>query len=174
MSKYITATMPAVVAAAAAALVLSGAAGAGSAPAPSPAAAWHAAMQCIRGHGYPSLRDPQVDSSGQENFGTQGLAVKRAFGDKAVIAACKTYLDKVPSSGRKAPPTPAELHQLVLFAQCIRRHGTPDWPDPNRDGAFPLPPRIVNQGKPGYLRMSAACKSLWNKGIAIQGPVRAP
>jgi hypothetical protein len=177
MSKYLTATMPAVVAAAAAAaLVLCAAAGAGSAlaPSPSPAASWHAAMQCVRSHGYPSLRDPQIDSGGQENFGTQGLAVKQALGDRRIAAACKTYLEKIPRPGRKVPPTPAEVHQLVLFAQCIRRHGTPDWPDPNRDGAFPLPSRILNQGKPGFLRMSAKCKSVWNKGIAIEGPPSGP
>jgi hypothetical protein len=141
-------------------------AGAGTGASAAAAAAWHAAMQCIRSHGYPSLRDPQIDSSGGENFGAQVVAVKRAFGDRRILA-CKTYLKKIPNGSGPGPPTPAELHQLVLFAQCIRRHGTPDWPDPSPNGAFLLPLRILNQGKPGFLRMSAQCRSLWNGKISI-------
>jgi hypothetical protein len=157
-----------VVVATAAALTLCTAAEAGSNP--PTAAAWHAVMQCVRSHGYPSLRDPRVNADGKEDFGTQGIAMKRVLGDKRITTACKTYLDKLPPRSGKRPPTPAELHQLVLFAQCIRRHGTPDWPDPAPNGAFRLPPRILNQGKPGFLRMSAACRSVWNNGITIEGP----
>jgi hypothetical protein len=144
-------------------------AGTGTRAGGSAAAAWHVAMQCVRSHGYPSLRDPQIDSTGREDFGAQNGAVKRAFGDRR-LAACRPYLDKIPNFGRKPPPTPAELHQLVLFAQCIRRHGTPDWPDPNARGAFPLPPRLLNQSKDGIVRLLAGCESLWNGKIAIQGP----
>lgn len=42
------------------------------------------------------------------------------------------------SSGpRPSPPTAAQLAQLTRFAQCIRQHGVPDFPDPDpQNGHF--------------------------------------
>jgi hypothetical protein len=166
MSKHPKTTMKIVAATAAGACALAS----GAAAARSPAALWHQAMQCVRSHGYPSLRDPRLDAIGNADFGSQGPALKRALGQRSVQTACGKYFRQIPTFGQHAAVPPAELHQLVLFAQCIRRHGTPDWPDPRPDGSFPLPRRIVSQGKARIIPMIRPCQSLWNKRISFSAP----
>ena len=33
----------------------------------------------------------------------------------------------------------------MQLAQCIRRRGVADWPDPNPQGEFPLPPALMQK-----------------------------
>lgn len=130
----------------------------------SPGAVWAQWVQCAHHHGYPTLRDPRLNADGSPNFGSQGNIAKRAI---AGLTACKSILRKLPPSSLNPAPTPAQLHKLVQFSQCMRHHGLPDWPDPNADGTFPLPPRIIQLGKLGIARQLQACAKYYSGGISV-------
>jgi hypothetical protein len=57
-----------------------------------------------------------------------------------------------------SPPVPqAQFQQLVRLAECLRQHGVPNWPDPDPDGAFGLPPSL-QQKTHAWARASQACQ----------------
>ena len=123
-------------------------------------AVWLDYAHCVRSHGFPNFPDPQVDSQGQASFGnsTQTKTIGRQ-----VQGACESILNRLPASvrGNTSPVTPARLHQEVLFAGCMRRHGLPDWPDPRSDGTFQLAGTpYANMGKTGpVLTAIQACRA---------------
>jgi hypothetical protein len=99
-------------------------------------AVWLDYARCVRSHGFPDFPDPQVDSQGRASFGdpTQAKTISQQ-----VQASCGPILSRLPAAAQgNAAITPAQLHQEVLFAGCMRRHGLPNWPDPRSDGTFPL------------------------------------
>jgi hypothetical protein len=80
------------------------------------------------------------------------------------LNACRSYLDQIPrSKSRPAqssprPLTTTEVAKARQWAKCIRQHGLPDWPDPNPDGTFELPPRLAQAGKAGFRSQFQACE----------------
>jgi hypothetical protein len=125
----------------------------------------HDLAQCLRSHGYPQITDPVVTSNGDLDFGTHGAQIKAAM--RALGRACRPQATALKGPDRQ-PPTPAELHQLVLFAQCVRQHGVPDWPDPRPDGTFPLNQRLQHLDKRRFVTQVAACNHLTpDKRIAV-------
>jgi hypothetical protein len=52
---------------------------------------------------------------------------------------------------------PAYQQALVAYAQCMRAHGEPDFPDPTSQGAFP---HIPAPSSPRYQTANAACQHL--------------
>jgi len=123
------------------------------------AALWHDVAECLRTHGHPEIQDPSIHANGDPDFGTQGATVKRAIAATAT-AACRPQIAELPSAEHSRLPTTAELHQLVLFARCVREHGLSDWPDPGADGMFPLGQRVLSLGKTGIARYTRACAQL--------------
>lgn len=90
--------------------------------------------QCARQHGRPDFPDPAIQDG--------ALAFPGASKEDqlAVQDACVSILRRLPASMRQQnrPPTADELAKLRQFAQCMRQHGVPDWPDPKSDGTFPI------------------------------------
>jgi hypothetical protein len=109
-----------------------------------------AVVHCYRTHGDPGFPDPVYDpSDGRWHF-----AVSPASAPLSTQQACRRLLPSVNPS----PPVPqAQFQRLVRLAQCIRQHGVPDWPDPNPDGAFLLPPSL-QQKTPSSARALGACR----------------
>jgi hypothetical protein len=129
--------------------------------------------QCIRNHGVPDFPDLVIVS------GTLGLpddpsseAAKVAQQhNQAATDACQPILDALPAAARKNPtPSAEELQNLLKYAQCLRQHGIPEWPDPNQDGTFPLSQALKSEGKSS--RMQTANQScgqyLSGKGVAVK------
>jgi hypothetical protein len=82
-------------------------------------------------------------------FPTRHLIV--LFGALIMLAACSS-----PPSNDTAPATGQE--QAVKYAQCIRAHGVPDFPDPDAQGRL----RGVGherQGNPRYSAAFEACRA---------------
>ncbi len=83
--------------------------------------------QCMRSHGLPDFPDPNANGQG---FGNQEDANQEQsnphFG--TAYSACRHLLPSAPSSHGKVIPSNS---QLVQFAQCMRSHGVPNYPDPN-------------------------------------------
>ena len=110
--------------------------------------------RCVRSHGVPNFPDPQ---------GTAGIpkeAVVRALrevSDSRAKAATNACANLNPNN---APVSPAQQRQQLTddlkFAQCMRSHGLPNFPDPtssdgrvefvisvSRDGFDPHSPQIL-------------------------------
>lgn len=121
------------------------------------AAVWRELVACARANGMPNLPDPQIDSNGRADF-PNGTPEPPA----SVRRACQSIYDRLPASARgdEGRP-PADMQALLRYARCMREHGVADFPDPEADGRFPLPPSIQRQGKtPRLLRAMQACRQL--------------
>ena len=85
--------------------------------------------QCMRANGVPSYPDPKEGANGGFDLsvpdGTDQAKVD------AATAKCKSYL---PNGGEVKKPDAQGLEQLRKFAQCMRNHGVPKFPDPSADG----------------------------------------
>jgi hypothetical protein len=125
----------------------------------------HRYAECLRQHGHPQIADPTLASDGRLSFGAQDDAVSaasRALRGNTCLSELMALKDAPPK-----PPTAAELRQLVRFSQCVRKHGMPDWPDPNPDGTFPLSQRLRDLGKGAIFAALEPCRRL-NPGGGIQ------
>jgi hypothetical protein len=113
---------------------------------------------CLRGHGHPQIADPMIRSDGRLTFGAQDDAVDAA--SRALRGTtCRRELLALKDAPPK-PPTTEELRRAVRFSECIRKHGVPDWPDPNPDGTYPLDARLRGAGKGGIVAGLEACRRL--------------
>jgi hypothetical protein len=145
----------------------------GSRPAVSAAQGWHDLAECFRSHGH-AIADPTVNANGTSSWssstGPPPTALReaiRAVGDET----CRAEFRALPAQAINPPPTPAEIHGLVLFARCMRERGIADWPDPRPRGAFPLNARLLALGKRGFLDQMLSCKQhLPGDGINIEDP----
>ena len=54
--------------------------------------------------------------------------------------ACQSQINAAQSAAANAQPpaTPQEIAQATRFAQCMRQHGWPNFPDPDSHGGFEL------------------------------------
>lgn len=48
---------------------------------------------------------------------------------------------------------------MTKFAQCMRAHGVPDFPDPNPGGTPPFPASSIEKLDPGSPQLQAAFKA---------------
>jgi hypothetical protein len=115
--------------------------GSGGGPATAPAGSASpddvtmAIVTCYRAHGDPSFPDPVYDpGDGRWHF-----AVSPGSAPASTQRACQHLF---PSNNASPPVPQAQFQQLVRYAECLRQHGVPNWPDPDPDGSFPLPPSI--------------------------------
>jgi hypothetical protein len=113
-------------------------------------------IQCYRQHGDPAFPDPTYDpSDGRWHF-----AVSPNSAPASTRAACQRLMPNMTAS----PPVPqAQFQALVRLAECMRAHGVPNWPDPDPDGAFGLPPSLQTKTS-GYVRAIQACQRLVPSG----------
>jgi hypothetical protein len=120
--------------------------------------------QCARTHGRPNFTDPTIQD-GQLDFpGTSKDDVR------AVQESCGSILQGLPASMQRQHQAPSaqDMVNLRQFAQCLRQHGVPEWPDPKPDGTFPLVGTpLGTEGKSQrIITASQACKQYWDKGIS--------
>jgi hypothetical protein len=115
-----------------------------------------AIISCYRSHGDPGFPDPVYDpGDGRWHF-----AVSPNTAPASTRQACQHLFPSVSVS----PPVPqAQFQQLVRLAECIRQHGVPNWPDPDPDGAYGLPPALQKKTQ-AYARAAIACQRLMPSG----------
>lgn len=83
--------------------------------------------ECMRANGVADFPNPNAD--GQFPYG--GISVPKATWQKAVGACAGLE----PSGwSADAGRTPAQQVAALKFAQCVREHGVPDFPDPATGG----------------------------------------
>jgi hypothetical protein len=57
---------------------------------------------------------------------------------------------------------------MVLFSQCMRSHGLPDWPDPRADGTFPLNQRLMQTSKDSMRAQLTPCLHYLGAGKGLR------
>jgi hypothetical protein len=116
---------------------------------------YHQAAQCIRDHGDPGFPDPTIDAQGHPHVPD---SVQKPP-DQA-MQACQPILDQLPPDARPPTSNPTDVAAMQRFAQCMRAQGITDWPDPDDQGRFRLPPTLAGNIKwgPRWPQIQAA----WN------------
>lgn len=122
---------------------------------------------CMRTHGVPNMPDPNSQGNFITKGGPNGETVNGVSGidpnSTQYISANKTCQHLLPNGGQS---TPAEVQQAlaqgVKYAQCIRSHGEPSYPDPvSRDGAIQQSlGNGINPNSPQFQAAEKACRSL--------------
>jgi hypothetical protein len=122
--------------------------------------------QCMRSHGLTDFPDPTVGPNGQIGFEIQGNGNSdlnpRSPQFVAARSACQKYM---PGGGQLTPAEQAEANVKALeYAQCMRSHGEPDFPDPNGQGLIKInnATGILNPNSPQFEKAQTACQSLDN------------
>jgi hypothetical protein len=125
----------------------------------------------MRSHGVPNYPDPTISSSGgqvQMRI-SPGTANPNSPAFKSADSACHHLL---PGGGVPKGLTSAQAKvQEVKFADCMRAHGVPNFPDPSHDGAFDLPPGL-NPQAPQFSQAQQACKSVQPSSLSINQSAR--
>ena len=137
------------------AIVLLAAACGGGSPAAQTGTVQNRFSQCMRSNGVPNFPDP--DTSGtipKESLQQLGVSTSQF---QSAQNACRHLL---PNGG--SGPTAAQVQQMralsLHFSQCVRRHGVPNFPDPDSSGRIPDPATVgINQGSPKFEAANQAC-----------------
>ena len=147
MAPVIAAAVLALLAAACSASPSSTGAGSPSAVDSSSSPSAVAYSHCMRSHGVPNYPDPsngQLPKGGAQAFGVSSAVFS------AAQSACQNLLPDTGSFQEQASQCtlagdcpPAVVAQMMTtdrkFAQCMRSHGVPNWPDPIIDNLSGIP-----------------------------------
>ena len=124
--------------------------------------------ECMRANGVPNFPDPN---------GSGGFPVCGGFDPGSPVvrtaqAKCRHLMPPGPGSG--PPPSAQTLARFLKIARCMRRHGVPQFPDPQTsappggppagiselsdiEGVILLFPSSIDQQSPVFTRAAAAC-----------------
>jgi hypothetical protein len=130
----------------------------------------------MRSHGLSDFPDPTVGSNGLPSFrlnvsGNSDLNPQSPQYQTA-HKACEEDLPNF------APQTPAETAaaniKALKYAECMRYHGEPDFPDPTGQGVIKITNAtgILDPNSPQYEKAQTACQRLDN-GFSEEGSSRS-
>jgi hypothetical protein len=111
--------------------------------------------QCIRSHGVPNFPDPVQTPSGGYGYRTTGIDPNSAAFQGA-LQSCKGLPSPWNSTGQQL--SPAQQQAWLTWAQCIRVHGLPNFPDPTFSGSE-VHDSGVGSNSPQLQSAMDACKS---------------
>jgi hypothetical protein len=114
--------------------------------------------QCMRSHGVPSFPDPVNGRLVLGQGGSTGVNPSSpAF--QSASQSCKSLAPQGTASPAQSAQSSAKA---VKFAQCMRAHGVPNFPDPTSVGggnfSMNLPPG-VDPNSPQFQAAGQACRS---------------
>jgi hypothetical protein len=116
--------------------------------------------ECMRTNGVGDFPDPNASGA----FPSYGVSVSKAVWMKAV-AACKALQ---PPGTLSAKLSPKQLSAAIRFAQCVREHGVPDFPDPVNGQPLIDTTRIPSSNKPGGMTILNAATHTCGHFVAEQ------
>ena len=127
--------------------------------------------RCMRSHGVPAFPDPDSNgdfhlSNNQQGRGSNGSGSNSVSSQEmAANQTCHHLLAAGPRMN--AAQNQHALSQLVKYAQCMRAHGVPNFPDPHTTpGGIGVPSGIgfdlsgIDQNSAQYRSADQACQSL--------------
>lgn len=114
--------------------------------------------QCMRTHGVPNFPDPTSGPSGNVSFSLRGSVPRPQL--LAAQKVCQSLMGGgLITSAEKA----AANAKALKYAQCMRTHGVPNFPDPNGQGLIKITPATnVAIGSSLYDKAQRHCQSLFN------------
>jgi hypothetical protein len=141
----------------------------------SPEAAALAFAGCMRANGVPDFPDPSASGGFLFRKGAGVDPGSSAF--KAAQSKCRGFLPDIGGPGSGPAISAQALARWLKIAQCMRRHGVPDFPDPRTaapanpqaalgrgggvisdiEGAIFVFPGTVDQQSPAFTHAAAAC-----------------
>lgn len=86
------------------------------------------------------------------------------------VAGCGGFGDASSTSGSNANPN---LEKAVKFTQCMREHGVPKFPDPDKNGKFTIAAGGTGASAQQVERARQACKALEPPGFEPGSAERA-
>jgi hypothetical protein len=115
---------------------------------------------CMRSHGVPKFPDPTVQN------GAVGFDITAADGIdpsspqyQAALQACSSLR----GGGTSNSGSSGNLAKELKFAQCMRTHGVPGFPDPNKNGGF-SGTSTINPQSATFQTAQATCMQLAGLG----------
>ena len=126
--------------------------------------------KCMRADGVPNFPDPVPGSGFKFSIPSGSVSQGPAF--RSAQAKCQPLIGSFPAFGSTTHPTDRTLAKLVRIAQCMRRHGIAQFPDPRTnipadpsayreitdfDGAILLFPGTLDMQAPAYRQALTAC-----------------
>jgi hypothetical protein len=132
------------------------AAGSGASPSASSTYAKEVAYaQCMRSHGVPQYPDP--NSNGQTDLNGATINMQSA----AFQSATKACQSLAPNLGQSSNSQQQNVTNALKFAQCMRSHGVPQYPDPDSNGSFHISVSSgINPQSPTFEAAEQACQGL--------------
>jgi hypothetical protein len=114
---------------------------------------------CMRSHGVPDFPDPTVQNGSVGFSITAGDGVDQNSPQyQSARQACSSL-----RGGGTANSGSGNLAKELKFAQCMRSHGVPDFPDPNTNGGF-SGTSTVNPSSPAFQNAQSTCMQLSGLG----------
>jgi hypothetical protein len=114
---------------------------------------------CMRSHGVPDFPDPTVQNGSVGFSITAGDGVDQNSPQyQSARQACSSL-----RGGGTANSGSGNLAKELKFAQCMRSHGVPDFPDPNKNGGF-SGTSTVNPSSPAFQKAQSTCMQLSGLG----------
>jgi hypothetical protein len=105
----------------------------------------------MRDNGVPDFPDPGPDGRFREPGHEQQ-------NDPTFVAATEACRNLAPGGNHENTSDPAVVDQMRQYAQCVREHGVPDFPDPGPDGRI-RGPSHERQNDPKFVAANEACRS---------------
>lgn len=116
------------------------------------------AARCMRANGFPDYPDPIEDD---------GIwVIPEPAADLTPPPACLELFRAAKGRPPARQLTAEELTQRRKWADCIRKNGIPNLPDPDSNGNFQLPPELTPiTSQPGWDKAREACRSFEWPGV---------
>jgi hypothetical protein len=112
---------------------------------------------CIRTHGVPNFPDPVSGGGFAFPVSSPGLFSSPAF--KKAQQACRALMPHIPAGHMPQ----AAINSLVLYAQCMRKRGVANYPDPTikngREAVVPLSTYGIDTSSPAFIDAAKACNN---------------
>jgi hypothetical protein len=88
---------------------------------------------CMRGHGDPSQADPTIDADKEIQIIMRDVPAAVSAEAHDSTGPCSRYelAAEAALRGGQSPPRPPDMAAEVKYAECMRSHGVPNYPDPN-------------------------------------------
>jgi hypothetical protein len=123
--------------------------------------------RCMRSHGVSDFPDPTTLQGGGVGF-----QVNLNQNSPTYQAAAKACQSLMPGAVQRATVSAHQLAAELKWAQCIRSHGVPAFPDPNAQGEFDS--GQYDPSSSAFQTASQACKSSQPTGAVGAVPGSGP
>lgn len=121
--------------------------------------------QCMRAQGVTNYPDPDANG-GAMPINPPGVDTSSAT-YKAAVQACKQY--SAPEQGGNPNQQAGAQNQQLKFAQCMRKHGITNFPDPSNSGGQQTLPPSIDTNSSAFKAANQACSSLLDAGSSSGG-----